>query len=134
MTDDGFRSFSNPACLNQELRLEGGSNALFLDCMTGLKNLLAFVNVQRQRGSYIGLKDGGDTSLLLSTPLMTDSSRQVFKSDVMDIPKDLPAAVAMGYAVMRQKALYLEDNNISVMIRKKSPSNSWVMPLFIICD
>jgi hypothetical protein len=39
-------------------------------------------------------------------------------SDAMPIPEDLPTVIAMGYSVEKGKALYLQDNNMSVKARR----------------
>jgi hypothetical protein len=104
--------FEKPACFNQEVKLTGGSNNFFGECLKGLQNVIDFINLKRTRHGYVMLNEEMDGAVKASTPLMMEVGRNYFNAVDCDIPTDLPAYLPMHIQAAKKKARYTSENNV----------------------
>jgi hypothetical protein len=106
------RTFDKPSRFTQEIKLTGGNNASFADCVKGVERVVDFINVQRAHKGYVMLYEDMENTIKASTPLLAEPDKVLFHAENCDIPRNLPAYRAIRAEVVKKRARYTTENNV----------------------
>jgi len=116
--EDKFRAFDKPGCLDQEVRIYGGGNDCFETAINGVKNIIAYINLKSAETDIISTHDSIDkTSMVATTPLVTEVERQIFSAEAEQVPETLPAVNALKMLIQKGVFVYTQDNHVVVKRR-----------------
>jgi hypothetical protein len=125
MPNNYCRSFGRPSSLTQEVKLFGGNNSHFAECMKGVEQVREFINIARTEKGYVSLHDEMEHSIRASTPLVSEPDKVFFGAVDCEIPHKLPAYHAMRAAVAKHRARYTTEND--VLFSKRTASDGYVI-------